>query len=426
MPGWDRRAFLRGLAGAGAGALLAPGRAHAAPAAASGNALTRRFPDLSRHFAFEYYPWYGGPPAYDHWDYLDRRPPVDIAARYMPRLGAYDVRSREVLEQHARWIRGSGVGAVALSWWGPGSWQDQRVHLVMDVFKDYDLKVTFGLEPYVADRGQRFADDVFYLLREYGEKRRWDAFLLPFDADGSRGPVFKGFRTLVEDTQEDCKGRVSPVADHTPDDVWRAQLDRVRQTLRGEFDHVTLLADSIHITRVKASTFDGIGLYDNFIGPERYAGIADFTSKADLLFSLNVNPGYDQIEPRFVPPENDCYQPAPLAPPAEYDWARAEERERAAAASAQRVRDSFDTTVAVQTDPAFTNARRGFFFVYINSFNEWHEGHAFEPMRDAADLTSEERAQGYRNPARGDLRMSVLSGLMSGLSTDRESPVGAR
>ena len=83
-------------------------------------------------------------------------------------------------------------------------------------------------------------------------------------------------------------------------------------------------------------------------------------------------------------------------------------------------------SVAVQTDPQWSNARRGFFFVYINSFNEWHEGHAFEPMRDAADLTPEERAQGYHNPARGDLRLSVLSGLMSGLLDDREGQGPAR
>ena len=88
--------------------------------------LLRRFPDLRRHFVFEYYPWYGGPPDYEHWDYLDRKPPLDIASPYMPRLGPYDVRSPAVLEQHARWIKEAGVGAIALSWWGRGSWQDQR------------------------------------------------------------------------------------------------------------------------------------------------------------------------------------------------------------------------------------------------------------------------------------------------------------
>ena len=40
--------------------------------------------------------------------------------------------------------------------------------------------------------------------------------------------------------------------------------------------------------------------------------------------------------------------------------------------------------------------------------------------------TPEERAQGYHNPARGDLRLSVLSGLMSGLLDDREGQGPAR
>jgi hypothetical protein len=68
--------------------------------------------------------------------------------------------------------------------------------------------------------------------------------------------------------------------------------------------------------------------------------------------------------------------------------------------------------VAVQADPALVNARRGFFLVYINSFNEWHEGHAFEPMKDAADLTPAERALGYHNPERGDYRLATLRGLL--------------
>ncbi|HEY6555102.1 MAG TPA: hypothetical protein VI669_17225, partial [Vicinamibacteria bacterium] len=77
--------------------------------------------------------------------------------------------------------------------------------------------------------------------------------------------------------------------------------------------------------------------------------------------------------------------------------------------------ESFRETVAAQTDASLTNARRGFFLVYINSFNEWHEGHAFEPMRDAADLLPGERPFGYHNPARGDYRLTTLAGLVKGL-----------
>jgi hypothetical protein len=73
----------------------------------------------------------------------------------------------------------------------------------------------------------------------------------------------------------------------------------------------------------------------------------------------------------------------------------------------------------VQTDPLLENARRGFFLVYVNSFNEWHEGHAFEPMKDAAELRPEERALGYHNPADGSYRMSLLRALLQPLLAGR-------
>src|SRR5436309_1589003 len=62
--------------------------------------LGDRFADLSRHFVFEYYPWYRTMP-FGHWNEADRRPPIDIASNYMPRLGPYDSRSTSVMAQHA-------------------------------------------------------------------------------------------------------------------------------------------------------------------------------------------------------------------------------------------------------------------------------------------------------------------------------------
>jgi hypothetical protein len=52
--------------------------------------------------------------------------------------------------------------------------------------------------------------------------------------------------------------------------------------------------------------------------------------------------------------------------------------------------------------------KRGFFLVYINSFNEWHEGHQFEPMKNRGQLSNEERAVGYRNPDDGEYRLKAL------------------
>jgi len=399
-----------GLLGCRAGSSIETPTAPATSGSSPGGDLRARFPDLRRHFVFEYYPWYGGPPDYEHWDYPDRHPPVDLGSPYVPRLGAYDVRSPAVLEQHARWIHESGAGAVALSWWGRGSWQDERVSLIMDVMRDHDIKVTFAMEPYADDRGERFAADVRWLLHEYGEKRNWDAFLLVRDADGRQGPVFKGFRCILPETTTDCRGTVSPVSDHTSDAVWRRQTDSLRDALRADFAHVTLLADSLEFARTPAAGFDGIGIYDNFVPPADYAGYAAGASSAGLLFSFNVNPGYDQVEPR-EPPAGPCpWEPRPFAPPtAALDWSQASGRERAAQQSAARIAESFDATLRVQTDPGLGNAQRGFLLVYINSFNEWHEGHAFEPMADAATLTPEQRAVGYHNPADGGYRLAALS-----------------
>jgi len=376
--------------------------------------LQELFPDLERHFVFEYYPWYGGPPAYEHWEYLDRHPPADLGSRYVPKLGAYDVRSVSTLEQHARWMREAGVGAVALSWWGRDSWEDRAVPLILDVLRAHDLKATFALEPYRNDRARHYPDDVMYLLREYGERRHWDVFLLLHDVNGRVGPVFKGFRCILPETSTDCLGVTRPVSDYTPDWLWRQQTDTLRDTLRADFDHVTLLADSLEFARTPQSGFDGIGIYDNFIPPEEYRGHAESASAAGLIFSFNVNPGYDQIEPRET--NDPCYAPRDFAPPTPgLDFSTREGRERAAQASEERIRASWSATLEVQTDPALQNSRRGFLLVYVNSFNEWHEGHAFEPMKDAAELTAEERAIGYRNPERGDYRLQTLAGLQRSL-----------
>ena len=99
------------------------------------------------------------------------------------------------------------------------------------------------------------------------------------------------------------------------------------------------------------------------------------------------------------------------------DFSTAAGRDAAAAASEGRIRASWEAAIDVQLDPALENRRRGFFLVYVNSWNEWHEGHAFEPMKDAAELTAAERALGYRNPTRGDYRLRALASLQQSLAT---------
>ena len=51
-----------------------------------------------------------------------------------------------------------GIGVVDLSWWGPGSFSDRAVALVMDVMHAHDIQITFHLEPYGRARVDRFAE----------------------------------------------------------------------------------------------------------------------------------------------------------------------------------------------------------------------------------------------------------------------------
>ena len=407
----SRRGFLTHVGAAGAGLLVSPfaGLAGQSPPVDT-RPLASRFADLHRHFIFEYYAWYATEP-WDHWNEADRNPPVDIAANYMPALGPYDSRSTAVIEQHARWIKQSGAGAINLSWWGRESAPDKVVHDLMDVMADYDIHVTFHIEPYGRRRAADLTRDVEYLIREFGDRRHWDNFLLLANADGRIGPVFKTYATIEGSQSVDCHGNVRPIPDWVRDDVWREQTSRVREAFRRDFDHITLLCDSTAVDRVQAAGFDGMAIYDNFVEPDTWPAHASNFSGGGLLFSFNVNAGFDGLVARG--PTDDCYRPPPYMPGrGTYDWTRRDDREAAHRVSLDRISESFDRTIAIQTDARFVNARRGFFVAYINSFNEWHEGTQFEPVRPRDALTREELAVGYHNHENGTLRLEHLRALI--------------
>ena len=422
----NRRAFIAACLAAGGS--VATGAADAAAAAASataaandpfpwrqfGDRLRSRFRDPRRHFIFEYYPWYSADPFW-HWTQWDRRPPVDLAANTMPLLGAYDSRSRAVVEQHARWITEAGVGVINVSWWGRDSFSDRAVPLVMDVMADHDIRVTFHLEPYSRDRAERLPDDVQYLLDRYGARRGWDCFFIDERADGTQGPVFKLFSTTRPERTQDCHGVWHQVASYVPDWEWRRQTDRLREAVRADFTEVTLLSNTSDTARAAASGFDGIAVYNPRESLARWLDHARRASRDGLLFCLPVNPGWDEIERRVVPPQS-CYRPRSFVPATrELEWSRAADREWARELAEQRTEATLQLNLILQTHPLFGNAERGFFLAYITSFNEWHEGTQYEPMRDYADLTRPAREVGYHNPADGHYRLRHLAELLGRL-----------
>jgi len=409
--GISRRSFMQSAAMAGAG-LLAGSSSVAAGAALQRRPILSQFSDLRRHFVFEYYPWYRSDP-WEHWPEGGHHPPADFGSNYVPALGLYDSRSTAVMERHARWIADSGAGAIDVSWWGPDSNVNEVIPTLMDVMAAHDIHVAFYVEPYADDHAQHYARDLMYLVQNYGDRRHWDCFLLLDRADGTLGPVFKSFRTILLPTSTDCHGVTSAVGDYAADDVWRRQTDAIRELLRHDFDHLTLLADSSQVARTQAGGFDGIALFDNYVSPDIWPLHAQNCATRDLLFSFQVNPGFDSIVfPHDEP--NSCYVPPAFAPGGGvYDWSRASDRAAAEAASADRIAQSFHATVELQTRPDLTNAKQGFFLAYMNSFNEWHEGHQFEPARNRADLTRDELARGYHNAEQGDYRLQTLRALIT-------------
>ncbi len=371
--------------------------------------LHRRFRDPRRHFVFEYYPWYATDPVF-HWDQWGRRPPDDLAATAVPRLGAYDSRSTAVLEQHARWIAEAGVGVINSSWWGRGSFTDRAVHTLMDVMAAHDIQVMFHLEPYSPRRGERLADDILYLLDEFGERRRWDCLYFNERADGRSGPVFKGFHTLLPRRGVDCLGRMVEVRDHVSPDVWRRSIDQVRTTLAADFPVVTLLSDHWMAGEVEAAGFDGLATYGPFVETWRWYHIARAARQHGVAVAFGVNPGLDAIE--NPDPADPCYQPHPFLPAERdnpIDWSRPADRERAARLAMGQIDETLLWALELQTDPWLSDTGQGLFLMFLCSFNEWHEGHQFEPMKDAADLTAGERAVGYHNPEDGAYRLRHLA-----------------
>ena len=413
-----RRAFLAGGLGVATGLATHARRATTAQGlskdetdkllAETGQELRGRFRDLRRHFVFEYYPWYANDP-FRHWQQWDRVPPFDLAANTMPLLGAYDSRSVQVLEQHARWIAQSGVGAIDVSWWGRGRFEDRTVHLLMDVMAAHDIRVTFHLEPYGPERAEQLPDDVLYLLNEYGENRRWDCLLFHEWADRSTGPVFKLFNSLVPQQIVDCKGNTVNLPHYVSEDVWRRSTDRLRKTLQDDFDRLTILSESSDSRRIRASGFDGMAIYGPDASQRNWLDWGLEASRQDVVFTFNTNPGTDEIERRQVE-FGSCYQPRPFVPQTRVlDWSAADDREHARQLGERQIGETLVTSLLLQTHPWLGNVDKGFFLVYVCSFNEWHEGHQFEPMRDAASLAPEERPHGYHNPTNGAYRLRHLT-----------------
>ena len=293
-----------------------------------------------------YYCWYGNPAydgSYSHWNH-----PViphwvdstwnhvaphtggdDIGANFYPQLGCYSSNDPKVIDLHMRQIRDAGIGVVAISWWGEGSFSVRSVDTYLDIADKYGLKIAFHIEPIYKTRDE-FLNHLKYITAHYAQH-----------------PAFyklhnKPFYYLYDSYKLNYR-------------IWQSMLNpdstaTIRNTpLDGVFISLwTLRLDGEFTVK---SGFDGFYTYfasDGFVHgctTSNWPAMAAFAKEHNLIFVPCAGPGY--LDTRIRP------------------WNAKNTKGRE---NGQYYEQMFMKAVGVHPD-----------FIGITSFNEWHEGTQIEP-----------------------------------------------
>jgi glycoprotein endo-alpha-1,2-mannosidase len=217
-----------------------------------------------------YYPWYGTTAldgSYQHWSQNGHTPPFDIASSYYPARGLYSSSDTQVLAAQMDDIRAAGIDEIAVSWWGQGSAEDQRLPAVVAAARTDRILVAAHLEPYAGRSVASIVADVAYL------------------------------RTLGITTFYVYRASDYPVAD------WSAAKTALH---RGG---AQLLAQTALVGWAAAAGFDGIYTYDILTyGGNTFARICNEARAMRLLCAPSVGPGYlarrGDGDPRVKPRRN--------------------------------------------------------------------------------------------------------------------------
>lgn len=293
-----------------------------------------------------YYSWFGNPEydgAYNNWNH-----PIiphwvdstwnnaghypggdDIGANYYPELGTYSSNDPEVITLHMRQIREAGIGVIAFSWWGKGSFSDKSVNTYLDLAHQFGLKLAFHIEP-IYKTVDEFKGHLQYLSENYlGHSAIYRVNDKPLYY------LYNSYRLNYRDWQSmlnpDSLSTIRNTSlDGTFISLWTLRLD-------GEFT-------------VKAG-FDGFYTYfgtDGFVHgstTENWPDMAEFARENSLIFVPCVAPGY--IDTRIRP------------------WNEKNTRSRD---NGNYYEEMFMHAINNHPD-----------FIGITSFNEWHEGTQIEP-----------------------------------------------
>lgn len=290
-----------------------------------------------------YYGWYATPAVSGYWRHWPRSDGPNQGwepTHNTPLFGPYDSHDCKLVLQQIAWARQAGITGFIASWWGPSSFQDQGMRLLLEVAHANGLKVA----AYIEMPRQNVAEaqsDLRYIVQEYGGHPAW------LRAHG-QPVVFLYARALSGS---------NPV-------FWRQAADR----LRGEGLASPLLVGDMSFRnptqiRERLPLMDGMHTY--VIAPiiqnmtpqqmgdwasTAYPKLRSIT--ANKIFCAPVMPGYDDSKVPGRP------RPRPIV--------------------ARNGGETYEVlwTEAIRADPDW---------ILITSWNEWHEGSEIEPSKEYGD-----------------------------------------
>jgi hypothetical protein len=298
-----------------------------------------------------YYPWYGNPDfgsGWVHWDQTGSYPPVNISSDYYPLLGAYSAIDPAVVAQHMAWLRETGIGVIASSWWGRDTYEDRSLPLILDMAARYGIQVAFHIEPYGGRTALSVFTDIVYLYENYGDhpaffrstdRSRWS------DDDRPKGLFF------LWSSQQPHAG-----TEYVQSEYWRDTVDAVHELEDGGL----VIADTPDGAWIDGGHFDGLYQYA----------------------TLEVNPDFGWA--RTLPPGAwyiPSVMPGFLAKRIGYEASTFTPRHRG-----ETYRNQWAAALGTGIEPKM---------VTITSFNEWHEGTQIEPAARNATRSNGDPYVGY-------------------------------
>jgi hypothetical protein len=114
-----------------------------------------------------YYPWFAttvDDGSYAHWEEGGRSLLREIQSIYYPALGVYSSDDPRVLRDQMREIERAGIEQIAVSWWGWGSVEDQRLPAVIQSARARGIDVAVHIEPYVGRSIVSVGADIAHLM----------------------------------------------------------------------------------------------------------------------------------------------------------------------------------------------------------------------------------------------------------------------